>query len=45
MPDYARCNPHLQQVWNAKIRKINRMFKAIEQEGAHRVRLQERRTA
>lgn len=45
MPTYAMHNPHLQQVWNAKIRKINRMFKAIEQEGAPRVRLQERRTA
>lgn len=42
MPTYALRNPHAQQVWNAKIRKINRMFKALEQEGAPRVRIAER---
>ena len=43
MPSYAIGNPHLQKVWAAKVRKINRMFKELEQEqSAPRIRIRER---
>lgn len=43
MPTYAINSPRLQKVWNEKIRKINRMFKELEQEqSAPRIRIRER---
>ena len=43
MPSYAIGNPYLQKVWAAKVRKINRMFKELEQEqSAPRIRIRER---
>ena len=43
MPSYAYNNPRLAKMWQERIRKINRMFKSLEQQDAMpHVRLAER---